>query len=51
VSTHVHLQDTIIMEKEELIQDEHLVEAKAQDEHLEDIICLKLAIFIMIMDM
>jgi hypothetical protein len=47
----MHLQDTIIMEKEELIQDEHLVEAKAQDEHLEDIICLKLAIFIMIMDM
>jgi hypothetical protein len=41
VSTHVHLQDTIIMEEEELVQ----------DEHLEEIICLNIAIFIMIMDM
>jgi hypothetical protein len=45
----VYPQDTIIMEKEELIRG--LVKAQVQDEQLEENICLKLAIYIVIMDM
>jgi hypothetical protein len=43
----VYLHDIIIIEKEELIQ----VKAQVQDEQLEENICLKLAIYIVTMDM
>jgi len=47
----VHLQDIIIMEKEEIDSRIDQVDVQVQDEHLEEIICLKLAIYVMIMDM
>jgi hypothetical protein len=46
----VYLQDTIIIEKEELIRGLIKSKHKFQDEQLEEIICLKLAIYIVIMD-
>ena len=43
VDIHVHLQDIIVMNKEEMIQ------VQVQEKHLEEIICLKLATHLEIM--
>jgi hypothetical protein len=47
----VYLQDTITIEKEELIRGLIKSKRKFQDEQLEENICLKLAIYIVTMDM
>jgi hypothetical protein len=46
----VYLQDTIFIEKEEFIRGLINSKRKFQDEQLEEIICLKLIIYIVIMD-
>jgi hypothetical protein len=46
----VYLQDTIIIEKEDLVRGLIKSKRKFQDEQLEGIICLKLTIHIFIMD-
>jgi hypothetical protein len=51
VNSHAYLQDTIIIEKRRIDSRIDQVKAQVQDRHLEDIILLKLAIYIVTMDM